>query len=79
MNHQRDNLLNILMRKSAASIDSGSDGFISADSMRFDAGLSTQAIRRYLNSSVEIGLVEHRQSAAGRRHEYRVKGASNEQ
>ncbi|MBA5234782.1 hypothetical protein H2Y56_22125 [Pectobacterium aroidearum] len=78
MNHQRDNLLNILMRKSAASIDSGSDGFISADSLRFDAGLSTQAIRRYLDSGVANGSVDHRQAAAGRRHEYRITGASSD-
>ncbi len=78
MSHQKSNLLNVLARKNAAAIAAGGDGFISADSLRFDAGLSTQAIRRYLNSSVEIGLVEHRQSAAGRRHEYRVKGESND-
>ncbi|NYA15732.1 hypothetical protein [Serratia fonticola] len=71
MNHQQQNLMAVLARKSQQAASSGGDGFISADSLRFDVGLSTQAIRRYLDAAAANGTIEHRQAAAGQRHAYR--------
>ncbi|EPS1205515.1 TPA: hypothetical protein ACGD48_004775 [Serratia marcescens] len=71
VNHQRTNLLAVLARKSQSCTAAGGDGFVVADSLRFDVGLSTQAIRRYLDAAAANGMVEHRQAAAGHRHAYR--------
>lgn len=73
-NYQRENLLPVLVSRSQRNIEAGGDGFITADSLRFDVGLSTQAIRRYLDAAVANGKVEHRQPAAGRRHGYKPAG-----
>lgn len=70
--HQRETLLAMLARRSQKSLNVGGDGFISADSLRFDVGLSTQAIRRYLDAATINGITEHRQSAVGRIHSYRL-------
>lgn len=71
VNHQRSNLLAVLARKSQNCTAIGGDGFVAADSLRFDVGLSTQAIRRYLDAAAANGIVEHRQAAAGQRHAYK--------
>ncbi|HHR0728945.1 TPA: hypothetical protein ACS2QJ_004304 [Yersinia enterocolitica] len=69
--HQRETLMAMLARKSQNALNAGGDGFITADSLRFDVGLSTQAIRRYLDAATISGITEHRQAAAGRTHSYR--------
>ncbi|KON62799.1 hypothetical protein KOEU_37170 [Komagataeibacter europaeus] len=71
VNHQRSNLLAVLARKSQSCAAAGGDGFVAADSLRFDVGLSTQAIRRYLDAATANGMVEHRQAATGQRHVYK--------
>ncbi|EPB8130364.1 TPA: hypothetical protein PXP79_001597 [Yersinia enterocolitica] len=71
MEHQRETLMVMLASKSQKALNAGGDGFISADSLRFDVGLSTQAIRRYLDTATINGITEHRQAAAGRTHSYR--------
>ena len=75
-NYQRENLLPVLASRSQRNIEAGGDGFITADCLRFDVGLSTQAIRRYLDAAAANGTVEHRQPAAGQRHGYKPTGAS---
>lgn len=74
LNCQRENLLPVLANRSQRNIEAGGDGFITADSLRFDVGLSTQAIRRYLDAAAANGAVVHRQPAAGQRHGYKPAG-----
>ncbi|EEI9693320.1 TPA: hypothetical protein ACU3FO_004487 [Salmonella enterica] len=59
MNHQIENLLQIVRQRSLENQAAGGDGFISSKNLNFDVGLSNQTIRRTLDRQVIQGALEH--------------------
>lgn len=61
-----------LHRRSEASRSAGGDGFISTYLIKFDAGLSTRAVRRVLDQGMAQGVLERREAGPGSGYDYRI-------
>lgn len=72
MNHQIENLLQIVRQRSFENRTAGGDGFVSSHYLHFDTGLNPQTVQRTLMKHSEQGDFEHTQKARGL-HLYRTK------
>lgn len=70
--NQLSGVMKALNRRSEASRSAGGDGFISTYLIKFDAGLSTRAIRRVLDQGVASGVLERQETGPGNGYKYRI-------